>query len=399
MDTVVRGPSPENEERRLLRAEQDLETAYFRALRKAIFLAVGLYILIRFLGAVTFLLLYFGLVMLIAAVLNPVVAWLHRHKIPRPLGAIGLILALIGILVGAGFLVIPQLITQLQQFVGNLPQLWDHLRGRIEVYLVHHPQLQARLPTGGELLQRVEPYISGLLGRLSGYAFTVGEAVVLVILMVMLLIYSLARPEPLVTGLLGAVPEPGRPRAEEILGRVLARMKSWALGTIELAVILGILSWVGLHFLGVPYAFVFAVIAALGELVPTLGPLITAVPPLVTALAISPMLAVWVAVLYLALHQIENHLLVPLVMGGAVDLHPVSVTFAVLVMATLFGLIGIIIAVPTALILKTLYQELYLSRLGENPAALKARSERVIAEESAPDSAASTEGQRFQGGR
>jgi predicted PurR-regulated permease PerM len=110
----------------------------------------------------------------------------------------------------------------------------------------------------------------------------------------------------------------------------------------------------------VPYAFVFAILAGIGELVPTIGPLVTAIPPLLTALAIDPMLAVWVSVMYLSIHQVENHLLVPLVMGRAVDMHPLSVTFAVLVMATLFGLLGIIIAVPAALVVKTLYQELYL---------------------------------------
>jgi predicted PurR-regulated permease PerM len=77
-----------------------------------------------------------------------------------------------------------------------------------------------------------------------------------------------------------------------------------------------------------------------------------------------------------------------------VDMHPVSVTFAVLVMASLFGLIGIILGVPTALILKTLYQELYLSRQVRDEEALKARSERVVAEESVNEAAALVEGPR-----
>ncbi len=88
--------------------------------------------------------------------------------------------------------------------------------------------------------------------------------------------------------------------------------------------------------------------------------------------------------LYLAIHRIENHWLVPLVMGRAVGMHPLSVTFAVLVMATLFGLLGIIIPVPAALIIKTLYQELYLSRQVQSEEALMARTERVIAESAPP---------------
>jgi putative permease len=240
------------------------------------------------------------------------------------------------------------------------------------------------VPTWDALLARIGPSISGLLGRIYQYTFTAMEGVVLLILLLMMVIYSLARPEPLVAGLLGAVPERGRARAEEILSIVLQRMKSWAIGTVELAGILAVLSGVGLHFLGVPYALVFAIIAGIGELIPTIGPLVTAIPPLLTALAIDPMLAVWVGVLYLALHQLENHLLVPLVMGRAVDMHPLSVTFVVLVMATLFGLLGIIIAVPAALVIKTLYQELYLSRQVRSEEALRARSERVITESEPP---------------
>jgi putative permease len=365
--------------------EQELERAIFRALWKALLVAAFLYLLFEFLGAITFLILYFGLVFLIAAVLNPIVAWLQRHHIPRPIGTVGLVLGIVGILVGVGYLVIPQFTAQAQQFAQNLPGLWNNLQHRLEGFLSHHPQLRGKVPTWEGLLGRIGPWISGFLGQIYQYTFAAMEGIVLLILLVMMVIYSLARPEPLVAGLLGAVPERGRSRAEEILSLILQRMKSWAIGTVELAVILAVLSGVGLHFLGVPYPFVFAIIAGIGELVPTIGPLVTAIPPLLTALAIHPMLAVWVGVLYLGLHQIENHLLVPLVMGRAVDMHPLSVTFAVLVMATLFGLLGIIIAVPAALIIKTLYQELYLARQVKSEAALLARTERVIAESAPPE--------------
>ena len=199
-----------------------------------------------------------------------------------------------------------------------------------------------------------------------------------------LVIYCLASPQPLVAGLLSVFPAPQRARAEQVLGLILARLKAWALGTLLLGVIVGGMTGIGLFWLKVPFALVFALIAGVGELIPNLGPLLSAVPPVLVALAVDPMQAVWVAVLFLAVQQIENNLIVPLVMARAVDVHPLSVTFMMLAMGALLGVIGALIALPTVVVIKTLYQELYLKQQVADPEALAAQSERIVEEQAEP---------------
>lgn len=230
-------------------------------------------------------------------------------------------------------------------------------------------------------------YLARNLGR---YTLNAVGIAGLLALLVVLVIYSLASPQPLVAGLLGAIPERHRPRAEQILGLILARLKAWAVGSVILGGIVGVMTGVGLYFLKVPFVLVFAVIAGFGELLPNIGPLLSAIPPILVALAIDPMLALWVAVLFLVVQQLENNLIVPLVMSRTLDLHPLSVTFMVLAMGTLFGVVGAIIAVPTTVIVKTLYQELYLAGQVSDPQTLEERSQRVVSEQAAPEVEAET---------
>jgi predicted PurR-regulated permease PerM len=153
-------------------------------------------------------------------------------------------------------------------------------------------------------------------------------------------------------------------------------------GSLLLGLIVGVATWIGLMLLGVPFALVFGVIAGIGELLPNLGPLLSSIPPILVALAVDPKLALWVALLFLVVQQLENNLIVPLVMARTLDLHPLSVIFMVLAMGTIFGVVGAIIAVPITVIIKTLYEELYLNGQASDRHALEEQTERLISDES-----------------
>ena len=106
-------------------------------------------------------------------------------------------------------------------------------------------------------------------------------------------------------------------------------------------------------------------------MIPNIGPVLSALPPLLITLAIDPMLAVYVLVLYIVIQQLENNLIVPLVMGQSLNLHPLSVTFTVLVMGALFGLLGAILAVPLCAVIKVCWEEFYLIPRGTDTTALQ----------------------------
>jgi putative permease len=360
---------------------RDLELAVFRALRKAILFSVAVFILFQFLGAVTFLVLFFGMVFLIAAALNPVVAWLQRHRIPRPVSAAALGLLVLG---GAGvalWFTVPPVVHQGQQFALDAPDLWDGLRARLQHLMSRHPDLRVEVPDWNELMDRLQPYAQPLVGRLGQYLLNAASVILSGLLMVVLVVYTLASPQPLVAGLLAVFPETYRPEAERILSLILARLKTWAVGSLILGLVMGVLAGVGVYLLGLPFALVFGLLAALGELIPNLGPVLAATPPILVALAADPIKALWVAILFIVLQQLENLLLVPIVWSRTLDLHPLSTAFMMLVMGALFGLPGVILAVPAVVVIKTVYEELYMARQVRDHEALMAQSERVVAEE------------------
>ncbi len=109
--------------------------------------------------------------------------------------------------------------------------------------------------------------------------------------------------------------------------------------------------------MGEPYFFVVALVAAIGETIPIVGPIVGGLTAVGVALATSPQLAVWVGLYFLVLHQLEANILVPKIMERRVGVSPVTVIIALLVGGELWGLIGAILAVPTAAILSIIVEE------------------------------------------
>jgi predicted PurR-regulated permease PerM len=108
----------------------------------------------------------------------------------------------------------------------------------------------------------------------------------------------------------------------------------------------------------VPYFYVLALIAGVGEMIPVVGPILSAIPAIAVAFSVSPALALGVAIFFFAQQQFENHILVPKIMERQVGVSPVVVIIALLIGGSLLGIMGAILAVPTAAILQVLFEEL-----------------------------------------
>ena len=145
-------------------------------------------------------------------------------------------------------------------------------------------------------------------------------------------------------------PHGGRP----LISRMEHALISYVRGQILLSLIIGASAGIGLWILGATgllpgadaYALLFGAWVALAEVLPYLGPWIGAIPPAIYALVVHPFSAVWVVILFLAIHQIEGHIVVPKVMGSALRLHPLLVIFGLLAGTNVDGLIGALIALP-----------------------------------------------------
>lgn len=141
-----------------------------------------------------------------------------------------------------------------------------------------------------------------------------------------------------------------RRRVEEILDECEKSLVGWIKGTLIDMLVIAVLSYIGLLLLRVPLPLVNAALAGLLEFIPNVGPTLSVIPPTLLALADEPWKAIAVIVLYIAIQQFESLILVPLVMAQQVSLLPVFTILAVVVFASLFGFLGLFLAIPLLIV-------------------------------------------------
>ena len=176
---------------------------------------------------------------------------------------------------------------------------------------------------------------------------------------VFLALYMAATPHALVSGTLRLVPEDRREGFRRFLDTLGERLQGWVVGTVLVASFIGTGGGLGLWALGVPLPLTFGIIAGLLNVIPFLGSIVGGLLPALVALTISPTKALLVVALFLILNQIEGNVLQPLIMGREVRLNPAAILIAFLVLGTLLEyIIGALLAVPTAVLVGVLLDEL-----------------------------------------
>lgn len=310
--------------------------------------------------------LLFAAGLLLAAALHPTVTWLdERVHLPRAVPALLVVVMVLGTLTALLLWGVPALLNQAIELIEALPGLYARARGMVLAFSERNPAWAGYIQRQLEAveLQRYAENIVGWVGA-SGLAL-LGAAGAMVIILVIAL-YTLVYPLPLVSGLLALWPESEHARVGKSINAALQKVRAW-LGAQFIAMLtVGVLSTLALWILDVPYALLFGVLAGLLEVVPNLGPVVSALPPMAVAFALDPILAVWVAIAFTVVQQVENHLVVPLVFGGALRVHPVPILFAVLTMGALFGVLGALLAVPLVAVTQAILQEFRQPRAVES---------------------------------
>jgi predicted PurR-regulated permease PerM len=340
-----------------------------------VFLLIILWLIVRSLQDVTLL---FALVFLLAMVLNPIVVSLEKRHVPRFVSVILLILGLIAITATIVIFAIPPLARQTQELVRSGPNVWHGIRARIESVTQNYPSVRDALPRTDEIA-----------GKVGGAAGTVGNillrstlslvgGVASFVFAVLLLVFVLANPRPLVAAYLALAPDRYREQAHHTLARLMRQMTAWARGVAINGVITGLSIGVLLWLIGVQPAFIFGVFAFLGEFLPNIGAFLVAIPILLVALSLGAT-KFWLALGVIVLvYQVELNVLVPGVLGKEMRLHPVNILFFTLATATMFGLLGVFIAVPAAALVQIVIDEFYLQPRKPDYAALNKEAAALV---------------------
>lgn len=316
----------------------------------------AVYLVIRLRGIVTLVLLS----ALLAYVLSPVVdlvSHLAFHGGGRALprwAAILVVFATLGVLLTAGaVLVLPPLVEQVVALVTKLPGYYEQIAGIIaDLRRISRAQLSPewRAAVEGYLGQAGAMALTAVRGSLGAFLGLLASLVAIVLIPILTYFMLLAAPG--VRGsLLAWFPADLRPEVDFLMAEVNLVMLKFLRGRLIVAGIIGVLVGVGTLALGVPYPLVLGLSAGLLDLIPFIGPVLAGVPAVGLALLDDPGRALWVAGLYIAVQQLEQLVLSPKIEGGELALNPAVVILAATAAGTLFGILGVLLAVPiTALV-------------------------------------------------
>jgi predicted PurR-regulated permease PerM len=333
----------------------------YRVVGLVLALLLGIYLVFQ----IPHIVLLFLLTLLFAIVLSGPVNYLAKMGLPRGLGVLVVLGSLVLVLVLTSRVVAPVIEVQAEQFVRDFPALLTQVQDSVRSV---QSALGLETSTGVDsqsLLQTGQDYLSEHVSSAVSLGRSLVEAVSLSVVAFIVTIYLVIQPAQLINGFVSLFPAGQRERVREILGEMYHAVQKWFVGQLSAMVIIGVLTVIALSIIGIPYALFIGALSGVLAFIPLVGAFISVIPPVLLALATSPILAVWVILSYIAIHQIEAHLIQPLVMSRAVALHPVVVVFAIVVMGTLFGFIGLLLAVPLVAALSVLVHELWIPRMDE----------------------------------
>jgi predicted PurR-regulated permease PerM len=317
-----------------------------------------------------------------AYLLSPLVEVVTRRGYPRWLGVLIVAALLVLALSGIGLLAI-LVSTQLADLGAQAPGLLDavnempfRLARTIDPSFgaVFHQVFASTQFVSERLAAEVIPSLEGFgVAGVRGAARALGDVGTSLALILVVSLYLLHRFPDYLASALEMVAPRYRPLVRNMADKADRSVGGFVRGQLAIALSVGVLSGVGLTILGIPLALVLGVLTGVFNLIPFFGPLLAAVPTAILAATVS-----WVHVLaalavLLAINLLDGNVLMPLVYSRTVSLDPVTVIVAILFGATLFGLMGALLAVPVAAFLKVVYVE-----------EVRGRSVGESADESAP---------------
>jgi predicted PurR-regulated permease PerM len=318
---------------------------------------VGLVLGLLFLYWVRGILAPFILGAATAYLANPLVVKLEKRQVPR---AAAIILVYLGFAVAVSLFLyafIPSLTVELNQVLARLPRqtgkLEDITRGAVgDLKRLPLPvNLQEAI---NDIIQRSEQLVQQFARKLVDFLVGVFSRLFWFWLAPVLAYYILLDWDGITGRSLEIIPDSYRPAFLLLMQEIDGVLSGFVVGRLMVSAIVGLLMTLGLVALEIQFATLLGLIAGVFDLIPYLGPILGAVPAMIFAFLSSPWKALWVVALFVTVNQIEAVILSPRIVGGRVGLHPVVTIFALLAGGHLFGVAGVLLAVPVAATLRVI---------------------------------------------
>jgi predicted PurR-regulated permease PerM len=297
----------------------------------------------------------FLLGVVIGTALGPLVDRLARYRIPRLVSGFLVYALIAGVFSLFLLYAVPQMVDEGEQLIDRIDELERIYNDFADI---------GPLPPWDELAPLVQERLRDAAGQLAGQVASQAGAVLNAIVytltvFVVGLFWTLSRHNA--RGLFLSLLDPGhRAVADRTLATLGSRLRHYVLAEFAGMLAIGILVYIGLRLLGVPFAFVLAALAFFLEILPILGPWLAFIPALLVAIGEGWVTALLVTGFYLALQQVESYVIVPYFHGHGTGLPQLLVLYAILMGGALMGILGALVAIPVAVVLHTLFMEVFV---------------------------------------
>ena len=309
-----------------------------------VFFLIGLWLIFHISGILILIFITF----ILMTALNPTVNAMQKAKVPRGLAIAIVFIILISIIsmIIAG--IVPILVTQ-------LGVLLETLRSNFPDYQLFDLLELDQSNIAAEVAKQIETINKNLNNIFKVISSTAHGVLILVTTMV-LTIYLLAERPKLEKDLQGIFHDAKKEdKVKQMIEAVERVLGDWIRGQILIMIAVGSLTYLGLIMLGIPFALPLAIIAGILEIIPNLGPTLSAIPGILAGLTISMPVAIGTLILYIAVQQLENHLITPLIMKRSTGIKPIITIVVLMIGARLGGIGGVILAIPSYLTIKEIF--------------------------------------------
>jgi putative heme transporter len=311
-------------------------------------------------------LLLFIIAGLIALILNPAVSLVHR-RMPRGLAVLAVYVAFFLALAGIGFAVANPISHQVQRFSNNLPKLEREANKQLAKLerTLNKSGIHLKLVKPGKTaLQSISDKVSKSAGKFASFGTAliteIANAIFNLVLIFVVSVYMLLYGPEIGALIRRIMPSGDGSKADDYPVLVQRAVSRYVGGQLLFSLIMGLSTGLALYIFGLTgvfpdgrkYAIAFGVFYGIAELVPYIGPILGAVPPTLVALFTDPISAVWLVVLFIALQQVEGHIVAPQVFGHTLRINPLLVIFALLLGLEVHGVIGALVALPILSVLR-----------------------------------------------
>ncbi|EDO1139362.1 AI-2E family transporter [Listeria innocua] len=298
---------------------------------------------------------------------NPIIDWLEKKKWKRGWAIALLYLVIIGLIILLFSFVIPAVKDQIVSLFKSFPGYWDQITQKFDEFSRSSlfDQIKDKLSTNmSDIMKTLSTkgtsVINSAITSIGSIVGTVTEVVLAIVTTPLVLFYLLKDGKKLPDFLLKMLPVNGRAHTRQVLGEANHQISSYIRGQIIVSLCIGILLFIGYLIIGLPYALTLAIIAACTSIVPYLGPAIAITPAIIIAIVTSPWLLIKLIIVWCVVQLLEGKFISPQVMGKTLKVHPITILFVILVAGNLFGILGVIFAVPVYAVLKVVVTHVFI---------------------------------------